>query len=1214
MKTLSINIALFLLIVFTGNIFAQNISQKPAGYLSKLRQIAAFKDDPDWITIKPGKNINAKQIFEFQKDAFGLGKDDKMILVRTEKDKLGYNHYRFQQHYKGVPVDGAVYLVHEKNGRAVKANGKPVRNLDISSIPLILPQDAVNKAISFVDASKYMWEDKVSETMLKKIKSDNAATYYPTAELVYFDKKFSQDNKAYKLAYKTEVYSEIPLKRLFIYIDAQTGEALHTINMIQTTDKNVIAPTRYNGQQPMVIDSLGTNSYRLRETGRGGGIQTYDLHNTMTYNFATDITDTDTVFDTDLVANNAHWSAEQTYDYFFQEHGRNSYNDNGGILLSYVHYGSNVANAQWDGTRMSYGDGNGTSMTEFTTVDICGHEITHGVTQYSANLVYQDEPGAMNEGFSDIYGTCIEFFADATPNWDMGEDIGTPIRSMSNPKLYQQPNTYHGQYWDPDPNNFDNGGVHTNSGVLNYWFYLLCAGGSGTNDNNYSYQVAALGMDTAAAIAYRMLTAYLTETSQYSDAYQAGLNAASDLYGHCSPAVQEVANAFAAVGIGYPISNDKVYITDIFSPVTKCGLANEDLKVKLLFNGCDTNLQAGDTLILAYNLDGGSLSYDTLVLSANWNGGDTLNYTVSNPINASVVGQHTVNVWVKLLTDSATAFNDSLKNYTFENLLQQNIDFGMTKITSPVSGCGLDINEIVKVKFLFFGCDSFPAGDTIALAYSANDGGAVYENYVPQSAIHPGDTIAYTFATPVDLSGLHGTFHMDAWTHYYNDTLTVNDAITRTLTNPISLRDDTVTFDLLASSNYFYINTTQFSHAFTSVAAHHTGPKGLQMTGGNPMLYIDQLQFPDGMNTWTVNEFLSAKANFCMDATGWNNAILKFDLKQTHGGNLYSQFLDTTYDFTKASNMRLLVNGQQIGNTYNPTTAGSDPWVTYTINLDQYAGTQFVITFETRNIGKDTTYIIPYKLDNAYIDNVVFYHCIPPVASYSWQTTNLSAQFTNQSQNAVSYSWNFGDGATSSVQNPQHTYSDTGTYIVKLYVMNECGTDSSLQTVHVTCNFADAAFSWQATYLSVTFTNQSQNATSCLWYFGDGDTSSLQNPQHLYNATGNYTVKLYATNSCGTDSSIITIQIASGIFDEDVYNVQVFPNPAKNKIYLDFSGSSVNQSILIRFVDITGREIVNKRNQTHGLVEFSVGNISSGMYILEISGAAGTQRIRIEIE
>ena len=198
-------------------------------------------------------------------------------------------------------------------------------------------------------------------------------------------------------------------------------------------------------------------------------------------------------------------------------------------------------------------------MGPLTAIDICGHEMTHGVTSFTANLNYQGESGAMNEGFSDIMGIAIKFYAKpATATWQMGPDIGTVIRDMSNPNAYQQPDTYNGTYWynstgcTPSANN-DECGVHTNSGVINYWYYLLSHGGSGTNDIGNAFNVSALGMDTASSIAYRTLTTYLVPASQYADARFYAIQAATDLYGACSPAVASTAASLYVRPLGLTI-------------------------------------------------------------------------------------------------------------------------------------------------------------------------------------------------------------------------------------------------------------------------------------------------------------------------------------------------------------------------------------------------------------------------------------------------------------------------------------------------------------------------------------------------------------------------------------------------------------------------------------------------------------------------------------
>ena len=219
-------------------------------------------------------------------------------------------------------------------------------------------------------------------------------------------------------------------------------------------------------------------------------------------------------------------------------------------FIGFVHVDNDWTNATWNGMFARFGDGGGND-DPLTALDVVAHEYTHGLTDFTADLVYMDEPGALNESYSDIYGTAVEFFADpATAEWMIGEDfIATGgFRSMNDPKSLGDPDTYLGANWVTGAG--DNGGVHTNSGVQNYWFYLLTVGGSGLNDNTEYYEVEGLGMDSAAVIAYQNLAYYLMVNSQYIDARMGGIQSARDLYGECSDAVSSVTNAWHAVGVG----------------------------------------------------------------------------------------------------------------------------------------------------------------------------------------------------------------------------------------------------------------------------------------------------------------------------------------------------------------------------------------------------------------------------------------------------------------------------------------------------------------------------------------------------------------------------------------------------------------------------------------------------------------------------------------
>ena len=266
-----------------------------------------------------------------------------------------------------------------------------------------------------------------------------------------------------------------------------------------------------------------------------------------------------------------HWGMEKTFDFYLNEFNRNSFDDNGSIIKQFVNpiilngglegYPNNASAWASPYNFLAYGMGDGINVLPLVGLDIEGHEFTHMVVNNNGNggLTYQGESGALNESFADIFGTCIEFYSNVNPDWFIGEDVmvGEPfMRSMSNPNSAQQPDTYNSELYWANPNlSFDNGGVHINSGVQNFWFYLLSEGGVGTNDIGNAYNVDGIGMSDAGQIAYRNLINYLTPSATYLDSYYGSLQAAQDLYGSQSAQYTAVQQAWYAVGIGNLSSN-----------------------------------------------------------------------------------------------------------------------------------------------------------------------------------------------------------------------------------------------------------------------------------------------------------------------------------------------------------------------------------------------------------------------------------------------------------------------------------------------------------------------------------------------------------------------------------------------------------------------------------------------------------------------------------
>lgn len=528
---------------------------------------------PEQIVFSSGNAPLFQKGSVFIADSYGkISSTSNAVLNHSEKDNLGFEHFRYQQTYAGIPVDNATYVVHVKNGAVLSENGKWIKDFPagLATRASVGKTAALQKAMDFVGAREYKWQIPAEEAFIKREQNDPNASFYPRFDLVYYSQENDVVPAELRLAYKLDIYANYPLSRQYVYVDALTGKILGSRQLIHSTNATGTAVTAYSGTQTITTDFTGS-TYRLRETGRGNGINTYDMRLAGTnYAAAVDFTDADNNWNNvnankDQYATDGHWGTEKTYDYYFTKFNRNSVDNAGFALNSYVHtnlvafgYGNNI-NAFWDGTRMTYGDGGtsgGTTYTPLTAMDVCGHEITHGVTERTSNLVYSKESGAMNEGFSDIFGTAIEFYAKgANGNWLIGENIGAAFRNMANPNQFSQPDTYGGTYWvnttSCTPSNAnDQCGVHTNSGVLNFWFYLLSQGGSGTNDIGSVYSVTGIGIDAAAAIAYRTNTVYLVSTATYASARTAAIQAATDLYGAGSAQVIATTNAWYAVGVG----------------------------------------------------------------------------------------------------------------------------------------------------------------------------------------------------------------------------------------------------------------------------------------------------------------------------------------------------------------------------------------------------------------------------------------------------------------------------------------------------------------------------------------------------------------------------------------------------------------------------------------------------------------------------------------
>ncbi|MBV6624911.1 MAG: M4 family metallopeptidase [Rivularia sp. (in: Bacteria)] len=255
----------------------------------------------------------------------------------------------------------------------------------------------------------------------------------------------------------------------------------------------------------------------------------------------------------DEAVNEAYDAAGATYDFFKEVCDRNSIDDKGLRLDSTVHYGKDYENAFWNGSQMVYGDGDGELFNRFTkSADVIGHELTHGVTQYEADLIYFGESGALNESFSDVFGSLVkQRINNQTANeadWLIGVELftekvqGEAIRSMKSPgTAYNDPVL--GK--DPQPAHMkdiykgtkDNGGVHINSGIPNRAFYLAAT------------EIGGYAWEKAGKIWYVTLCEKLDSKANIKQAAEITIAVAQELYGESSSEQQAVNNAWKQVGV-----------------------------------------------------------------------------------------------------------------------------------------------------------------------------------------------------------------------------------------------------------------------------------------------------------------------------------------------------------------------------------------------------------------------------------------------------------------------------------------------------------------------------------------------------------------------------------------------------------------------------------------------------------------------------------------
>lgn len=448
----------------------------------------------------------AKDALKAQRELLkGTGSED-FDVASSFTDSLGHKHFRLKEKIRGLRVVNGEYIVHtDPAGNIYAMNGRFAPDTaDLPRNPTVDGWSAMEKSASQAGIANGKWVEKKPE--LVYLVNEKGNTFLAWAATVDYN---NEEGRQYDI----------------VYADATSGD--------------------------LVMKDARIHRARNRNTYNLNGGTT--LPGTLVMSEAS-------APSSDVSIAKAHEFAGVTYDYYFGIHGRDSYNGAGATIKSSVHYSTNYNNAFWWSQQMTYGDGDGTQFGPFSrALDVVAHELTHAVTEYSANLVYSNESGALNEATSDILGAAAEAWKYGvidSRTWKIGEDCYTPATSGDALRYMNNP-TADGSSYDYYPERYtgtgDNGGVHLNSGIGNLAVYLMSAGGThprGKTTINVTplSTTATTSLNMAAKIWYRALTVYMTSSTNFAGARTATAQAATDLYG--ATAASTVNNAWAAVGVG----------------------------------------------------------------------------------------------------------------------------------------------------------------------------------------------------------------------------------------------------------------------------------------------------------------------------------------------------------------------------------------------------------------------------------------------------------------------------------------------------------------------------------------------------------------------------------------------------------------------------------------------------------------------------------------
>lgn len=967
-----------------------------------------------------------------------------------------------------------------------------------------------------------------------------------------------------------------------------------------------------------------------------------------------------------------HWAMEKVYDFYLNQLGRNSFDNLGGIIKNYVHNDIAWNNANWNGTAMSYGDGDNEILLPLVSIDVAGHEFTHAVVDYngSGGLNYQNESGALNESFADIFGTAIEFYGSNNPNWTVGENVVllSPyyMRSMSNPNsapiaFGQQPDTYESVngYWHNISDPSDHGGVHTNSGVQNYWFYLLSQGGAGVNDLGNSFSVSGIGITNATKIAYYNLTHFLTQNSTYYDSYIGSLQAAEALFGNPSTQYTAVQNAWYAVGIG---NNPTTYCSGVTELTAASGSFSDGsgsanynnnsacawvitppAATRITLNFTSFSTEAGYDTVFVY--DGPNQYYPLL--------GAYTGNTIPTSISTSVGTGAMCVIFISDFSNNAQGWS---ANYTSVGVTPT--CNGYTMLANPSgsfndgSGASNYGNNQTCIWHL-----APPCASSVTLTFtqfateSGYDSVTVYDGSFTRLNSYSGTTIPPSITT--NTGELYIVFksdfsnNMQGWSANYSSnsptsgdcsgnkstpsttTLNTSDygSITdgsgtnnycnnrdcRWLIQPpqaTSVKLRFLSFDVEDASsdgNSFYDAVEVYDGATTSATllgrfTGNTIPADITSSTGSLLVrfFTDNSVQKTGWSAF----YTSTSNSTCNQTTTLTSAT--GTISDGSGTNQYANNSDCSWLIqpTNASKITLCFSDFNTEPNYDGVIIYDGPTTSSTV-LATYTGT----TLPANVTSSGGSMLVRFLSDEAarYNGWTANYTSTPTITANGSLITCQGAGLILTSSSSSNNQWYVNSGALANASSNTYTPASSGSYTVST-ILNTCTSVSSSPVV-VTVNPSPAipVIIWNGTQFSTAATGLTYQ-----WYLNGSAISGATSSTYTPTSIGTYQLQV-TSNGCTRSSDNFNL-VVTGIDPTLVlspYTALVFPNPASTDFVVKF-GEIPETTVELQLVNNLGALVKSIKTKSQ-VTTIKTSELSSGVYYLKIIGGNYNQTKKVQI-